>query len=879
MNRYLFYSLCFLLLPAGTFAQLNAAPAPRSYQLPRVRQFDAETTKPEHRDLKEFTKMNDPHATAKALRSHAARQHIGLDRRKSDGSDAYSASSSAKPRSACKTCIRLFNGMEIQPSPGIEPNLLQTQKKLSAKPGKNAEPLVAIIQFKGELTISELIDLLDSGVKLHESIGEATFLARLPLSAVPLLQTKPYVRWIGEYRAEYKYQESALVLPNNRPDAVIYSLDGDRPEFRTDLARLDIPVHAYDEVTQSYAVTLEAGRIPETAEQLCWAKGIDKPRDIRLLSLNYQPADSRMLIGCFDTQCNGAGVRVGVYDSGIFGGNTLDFPAGSCFPWQNKFSDADGHGTHVCGIIAARGGRAIEGPCAGRGAAAGANLYIAPTNALYALSDVFNYFNANQVHISNHSWGYYYSDKTGKHSDYTHNLGTTMFDAYADGKGMVIVVAAGNDASARTINNPATGKNVIAVGALNYATDDAIPGRVIGARADYSSCGPTRDDGRLKPELVAPGGQLERQNGIVSTNNTDWADDGSLIWPTSPWYTRMSGTSMAAPHVTGVCAQIAQNQGAVHSEVMKALLINTALPLKGNTGDPLAGFATTELGYGMVNAFSATEFYPGEDEPALILQDNVKEYDRVHEHGFTVAPGARQLRVTLAYNDISKIQSNAKLLWDDLDLVLVAPDGAAYRASEHLASGVTAQSPLEKMVIENPAAGTWKARVEFVSSPDFLNPTTVAQETFGLVADVLYKSPALSLTLPQAHIQVKPGQTFQLQPTIANSGGSIAAGVTYHVAAQPDSGFGGDVNTTHYLRNLNFQGDAVAPLISIEAPAAPGDYSLTIKADGINRELAGAEYPRTRNVTVTVEAPPPAANTSVAASLKVSAVGDWRQYQ
>ena len=180
----------------------------------------------------------------------------------------------------------------------------------------------------------------------------------------------------------------------------------------------------------------------------------------------------------------------------------------------------------------------------------------------------------------------------------------------------------------------------------------------------------------------------------------------------------------------------------------------------------------------MVNAFSATDYYPGEDEPALGLQDTVKESDRLHEYPITVAAGARQLRATLAYNDNPKTQSGGKMLWNNLDLVLVAPDGTLCRASDHLTSGVTAQSPLEKMVIENPAPGVWKARVEFVSSPDFSDPTVEAREIFGLAADVLYKTPSLTLDLPQSSIEVGPGQAFPLEPSIANVGGYMAAGVT-----------------------------------------------------------------------------------------------------
>ena len=104
------------------------------------------------------------------------------------------------------------------------------------------------------------------------------------------------------------------------------------------------------------------------------------------------------------------------------------------------------------------------------------------------------------------------------------------------GRAIPVVWANGNErgglalcgTSYFTTPSPATAKNVIAVGAVYSDTDEV---------ASFSSWGPT-DDGRLRPDIVAPGHQTTEDQGVTSTNQ--------LVF--GPYFVTF-GTSMATPAV------------------------------------------------------------------------------------------------------------------------------------------------------------------------------------------------------------------------------------------------------------------------------------------------------------------------------------------
>ena len=162
--------------------------------------------------------------------------------------------------------------------------------------------------------------------------------------------------------------------------------------------------------------------------------------------------------------------------------------------------------------------------------------------------------------------GYEYSDLDGK------TARTTIAAEIAFRMGMVLVVSAGNEGDKpwTYITTPADAEGVLAVGAVD-ARNRILP---------FSSRGPTAD-GRVKPDLVAPGGAILMAD----------VRRGS--------YVRNRGTSFAAPLVSGVCALLLQIDPQLDPPSIRERLKSTATDL-GPVGPD------TLYGWGLVNALAAT---------------------------------------------------------------------------------------------------------------------------------------------------------------------------------------------------------------------------------------------------------------------------------
>src|SRR5438445_910138 len=317
---------------------------------------------------------------------------------------------------------------------------------------------------------------------------------------------------------------------------------------------------------------------------------------------------------------DGTGVGVAVIDSGVNTINDLGVPATSHtrvvysanFDTSSSTTgDSYGHGTHVAGIIAGNAAGSSCGNCdvTFRGIAPNANIVnlraldangqatdsmvIAAIQQAIALKSQYN------IRVINLSLG------RGIFESYTLDpLCQAVEQAWK--AGIVVVVAAGNYGRDNSNNNngygtitaPGNDPYVITVGAMKTM---GTPSRADDLIATYSSKGPTVLDHVAKPDLVAPGNLIISD--LASTTDTLYSQYPANLVAVAEYttsnsgnssssYYRLSGTSMAAPMVSGAAALLLQQNPALTPDQVKARLMNTAyktFPTYSSYTDPSTG--------------------------------------------------------------------------------------------------------------------------------------------------------------------------------------------------------------------------------------------------------------------------------------------------
>ena len=317
----------------------------------------------------------------------------------------------------------------------------------------------------------------------------------------------------------------------------------------------------------------------------------------------------------------GRGVGVAILDSGIaphpdLAGRivaSIDFTGPVAGGELVAPADPGGHGTHVAGLVAGDG-TASGGAYAG--VAPGANLVDVRVIAANGSTNISTLVQGMQwvlahredynIRVANLSLG------ARATTSYRNDPLATAVEVLTFA-GVAVVVSAGNEGpGASTITTPGDDPFVITVGGIDDSgtatpTDDAL--------ASWSSRGVTQFDHLAKPDLVAPGRKVVSLRSPGSTLDRELTDRlVAGLDPTAPAYFRLSGTSMAAPVVTGVVALMLERDPTLTPAQVKHRLTSTATPLA--YGSP------TTTGSGMVNAVAAvTDPDPGVDAIVAPVSD------------------------------------------------------------------------------------------------------------------------------------------------------------------------------------------------------------------------------------------------------------------
>lgn len=263
-----------------------------------------------------------------------------------------------------------------------------------------------------------------------------------------------------------------------------------------------------------------------------------------------------------------------------------------------------GHGTHVAGIVGATGAQS-----GGKyeGVAPGASLVGYGSGAGLALIDViggFDYALTNQsrygIRVITNSWG----DTGDVGTDFSPNDPINVATKRLYDRNVVVVFSAGNSGpnQGTITGNYKKAPWVITVAA---GVKDGTTLADFSSRGRAGVTGTAVVDGKSwtwedRPTLTAPGVKIISTRAVSPIGVLGTPDDVELIDPAYiPFYTTLSGTSMAAPHVAGVVALMLDANPTLTPLQVKQILQQTATPM--------SGYQTWEVGNGYVNAYNAVD--------------------------------------------------------------------------------------------------------------------------------------------------------------------------------------------------------------------------------------------------------------------------------
>ena len=775
-----------------------------------------------------------------------------------------------------------FAGGVWRPAAGIQEEV----RAAAAARGR----VYAYIQLRGELRADVLQRLREHGVRTWAVFPHQAVQAEIPAAALPKLARMPEVRFVGMAPPELKLHpnlraELERTPAGGRVSAWVSLMGDDRgpqtapvvselvaqeyqPEYRIAteraqsladeaqsvvtngalqraLQRAGVEVEYYRPNTRTFAVTA-------TVEQLLLLARWDAVHFLDLRGgLRLFHDRSAAMIGqeAFRLSYPGKTAEVGLIDGGV----ELDhrdlnlFAVGlatSAFGGADPFRDVWGHGTHVAGPIAGQGvaNPRFRGmaPAIGQSARQRLRVGVLFNDLGHPLGDVTELYAwmaldytdgvsiTKKAKLINCSWGMepLAAPWTGTEQE------CIDLDHYTWDRKQLFVVAAG-DGGAAGVSKPGVAKSALTVGAIRDAPL-AVGDNTAGDIAPGSAMGPT-GDGRLKPELVAPGqfvtsAQYDDVNGYVTAQ----------------------GTSHAAPHVTGMLASLLQHHPGMFDDFngqdfsnpmfLRACAMAAALKKSGSmtVGDV--------YGFGIADAHRMHASSPGQWEAVWTPLSTAQQGTPARYMDVTIPSGASRWTVVLTWDEPPlATPGGATPVMGHIDLWLdYYKDQPGSNTGDVVSNG---NGNYQYLIIDNPPAGVHRVKF-FPRDTDYDDDGDVDQLKFSVcqLIDLVDVRPRADLSLVAEDPYLKPGEAATVKAVVGVPGHVASAAVVEVLDVPPGLALTGtsrrradDLNPIQYGAGVDHvtlgavaAGAADAAVDFTFGGIQEGDYTVPIRVNNDN---------------------------------------------